>query len=101
MDEAPKLFDVEEALPIEHLSQYLTAYVKAFPNVMLWYDFSQPIDLKVHQIMNTLVSDTNSSAVKVDLINAINVTLNQKCVNQTFFLLLYRHGCLQERLFIK
>lgn len=65
VDEASKLFDVDEALPIEHLNQYLTAYEKAFPNFMLWYDFHQPIDLKVHKILNMLVSDINSTAGKV------------------------------------
>lgn len=65
VDEAPKLFHVDEALPIEHLNQFLTAYVKDVPNFVLWYDFRQPIDLKVHQILNMLVSDINSSAGKV------------------------------------
>lgn len=66
MDEAPKLFEVDEALPIEQLNAYLTAYAKTSPNFMLWYDFRQPIDLKVHQIISTFITDPNHTGGKVE-----------------------------------
>ena len=66
VDQAPKLFGVDEALPIDELNQFLQAYTKASPGFMLWYDFRQPIDLKVHQLLNTFVSDAKYSAGKVN-----------------------------------
>ncbi|KAJ1520982.1 hypothetical protein ONE63_004054 [Megalurothrips usitatus] len=64
VDEAPKLFEVDEALPIEHLNQYLAAYAKTNPNFMLWYDFRQPIDYKVHNILSTMVPNATTACGK-------------------------------------
>ncbi|KAK3920238.1 Xaa-Pro aminopeptidase 3 [Frankliniella fusca] len=63
--EAPKLFDIDEAFPVEHLNQYLAAHAKTTPGFMLWYDFRQPIDLKVHQILSSFVSDVAQSVAKM------------------------------------
>lgn len=100
MDEAPKLFEVDEALPIEHLNQFLTAYAKASPGFMLWYDFRQPIDLKVHQILNTFVSDAARSVGKV-----CQSFLTYVCAVIVFLLFANyfippRCGCHQENLFM-
>lgn len=63
--EAPKLFEVDEALPIEQFNQYLASHAKSTPGFMLWYDFRQPIDLKVHQILSSFVSDVAHSVAKM------------------------------------
>lgn len=65
VDQAPKLFGVDEALPVDELNQFLHAYAKTSPGFMLWYDFRQAIDLKVHQLLNTFVTDAKYSAGKV------------------------------------
>lgn len=64
VDDAPRLFKVDQALPIDQLNAYLTAYAKSTPGFVLWYDYLQPIDFNVHKILETFVADIASSAGK-------------------------------------
>ncbi|CAG9856682.1 unnamed protein product [Phyllotreta striolata] len=55
--DAADFFGVNQSLPINVLNDFIRGFVKYVANLIVWYNFVNPIQMHVHSIMENFMSD--------------------------------------------
>lgn len=56
-ENAPALFGVDQSLPFDDLEKYLQSHLKSHKHSTLWYDYMNPVQIGVQQIMHDYLNN--------------------------------------------